>query len=858
MSSPNLPPSIFSLSNANRFRFWCVVNVLRAWCFANAFPLVYSQLSGFRLDTLSLLGPRAKQSTQCEPTDDICFASNAGVPVYRVAAICGGCVHFSVLIVALGSVPMIAGLRNFGHWRQSMRTVTLLISLHFGTSIVYFSLSSLPPSPDPYWIFPLRNLEWLFSVPLIVTVLGNLCCAAESFVNPDVSNRQATIAVNGEISTDRDTTATGATDDDEKQAERDAFLSSGSLASADVNNPVLQYAADSAVYHANAIAMGVLGCFGPLTLTPLGNILTCFATISLIIGWILLKNLLFAVAKQQSTSSADSSTSSMVWFLNFTPVYLGVFWVLFGVVRVGRLFYELVYLDKGLYGSGASKLLLEGEVPDHCMVEEVLFTIFDAVVKAQTAHLFQEVSVVKLTIFLALSHQAELKLRSSTDQFLRFVFHEIRVPFNALILSLEVLKSDSLSGDSAKQDPNTKEHFEIATTASHSMMRIMNDVLSLQRIASGKLVLCQEPVNPASVASIVCKSHVYEAEVKKVRVKYEAIEGEGCGGNLLLMIDEVRFSQVCNNLISNAIKFAKKDVQVKVEMRPAVAGDIGMDGDGGGGGGEGRVFVRVMVIDDGAGISKENKAFLFKQFSQIKARELQNSGGSGMGLWICRQLASIFNGKIGVESLGEGKGATFNFEFVANRATKEQIEESKEKRSEMRLELNKTPLSSPALAKRVLEGEGEAREGWEEKGKEKSLARVIAEKKGQETKKSSFEEFHALVVDDVKSNRLLVGRVLTRLGMSVDLADDGDTAIEAVLKKKPDILFMDNTMPRMTGIVATKKIRDLGYTFPIIGVTGNSLDEDCNEFMEAGTTAVFVKPVTPKVISKICQENLFP
>ena len=84
------------------------------------------------------------------------------------------------------------------------------------------------------------------------------------------------------------------------------------------------------------------------------------------------------------------------------------------MVRVGRLFYELVYLDEGLYGS-----VLEGEVPYHCMLEEVLFTILDAVVKAQTAHLFQEVSVVKLTIFLALSHQAELKLRSSTDQFLR-------------------------------------------------------------------------------------------------------------------------------------------------------------------------------------------------------------------------------------------------------------------------------------------------------------------------------------------------------------------------------------------------------------------------------------------------------
>lgn len=105
----------------------------------------------------------------------------------------------------------------------------------------------------------------------------------------------------------------------------------------------------------------------------------------------------------------------------------------------------------------------------------------------------------------------------------------------------------------------------------------------------------------------------------------------------------------------------------------------------------------------------------------------------------------------------------------------------------------------------------------------------------------SSESFHALVVDDVKSNRLLVCRVLIRLGLSVDLADDGDTAIEAVIKKKPDIIFMDNTMPRMTGIVATKKIRDLGYTFPIIGVTGNSFDEDCNEFMDAGTMAFFFK-----------------
>jgi len=98
--------------------------------------------------------------------------------------------------------------------------------------------------------------------------------------------------------------------------------------------------------------------------------------------------------------------------------------------------------------------------------------------------------------------------------------------------------------------------------------------------------------------------------------------------------------------------------------------------------------------------------------------------------------------------------------------------------------------------------------------------------------------------------------VLEKLKLSVELADDGVTALAAYEKRKPDIIFMDNTMPRMSGVEATRILRERGSTVPILGVTGNSLEDDCKLFLEAGADVVFVKPITPGVIAKSCEEWL--
>jgi len=132
----------------------------------------------------------------------------------------------------------------------------------------------------------------------------------------------------------------------------------------------------------------------------------------------------------------------------------------------------------------------------------------------------------------------------------------------------------------------------------------------------------------------------------------------------LLIFDKERMHQIVNNLVSNAIKFSKSTIVVSLEL--SVVEDV--------------MNVLIKVIDDGAGISKEDQDKLFQQFSQIKAKELQNLGGSGMGLWICRQLVTLFEGKISSFSEGNGKGATFQFEFKTAIATEEQIRTSKDKK----------------------------------------------------------------------------------------------------------------------------------------------------------------------------------
>jgi len=211
------------------------------------------------------------------------------------------------------------------------------------------------------------------------------------------------------------------------------------------------------------------------------------------------------------------------------------------------------------------------------------------------------------------------------------------------------------------------------------------------------------------------------------------------------------------------------------------------------------------VKDHGVGIAKENQSKVFKMFEQEDSSTTRKFGGSGLGLTISRSLAQMMNGRLYLESeLGEG--TSFLFEVELFKDIKQHI--SKEERAETQHETEVSSLSGKVL-----------------------------------------------LVEDNKSNQLLMKILLEELRLEVEIADDGLEAITAFKTKNYDLILMDENMPNLNGIEATIKIRalesaDMDKHIPIIAVTANALKGDRERFLAAGMNDYLSKPVDPIALKK--------
>ncbi|PZX11347.1 signal transduction histidine kinase [Palleronia aestuarii] len=201
--------------------------------------------------------------------------------------------------------------------------------------------------------------------------------------------------------------------------------------------------------------------------------------------------------------------------------------------------------------------------------------------------------------------------------------------------------------------------------------------------------------------------------------------------------------------------------------------------------------LRVEVRDSGVGIGKKDLPKLFREFSQIDAGARRKFGGTGLGLVICKRLIEALDGRIGVET-SQGRGSCFWFEVPA-----------------APIELQaRTP--SPAST---------ARAGIRHSGR-------------------------VLVVEDNAINRQVACDLLMRLGVDAFCAEDGQQGIEAVVAERIDLVFMDMQMPVMDGIAATRKLREMGFRTPIVGLTANAFVSDRAACLDAGMNDYLSKPVT--------------
>jgi len=226
--------------------------------------------------------------------------------------------------------------------------------------------------------------------------------------------------------------------------------------------------------------------------------------------------------------------------------------------------------------------------------------------------------------------------------------------------------------------------------------------------------------------------------------------------------------------------------------------------------------LRIEVHDTGVGISKPNQQKLFGEIVQFDAAQLQNGGGSGIGLWISKKIVDLHGGRIGVKS-EPGKGSMFYVE----------------------LDVAPKPASELVVKDQVTR-----------------MLSHETDEQSVEAIPSVANNIRVLVVDDSAVNRKMLKRLIQPRVGQISEAENGMVAVSKVRESigagSPfDLIFMDATMPEMCGTDATVCIRGLGYQGMIVFLTGNVTPEDIDRFMASGANDVIVKPCTLVSVVKI-------
>ncbi len=370
---------------------------------------------------------------------------------------------------------------------------------------------------------------------------------------------------------------------------------------------------------------------------------------------------------------------------------------------------------------------------------------------------------------------------AAKSEFLANMSHELRTPLTAIIGFAELLSQQFFGKLNEKQLAYVNDIFD----SGHLLLKLINDILDLARVESGKMELRISSVRLSQLLEN-CLGMV-RGGVARRALDLDLVIDEDLA-RIEILADETKLKQILFNLLSNATKFTPSGGCIRLTVERS---------------GDELIF---RVSDTGIGLKSEDKLLIFKPFEKLDSSLSCSESGTGLGLALVKKLVDLHGGRVWVESEGEGKGSTFSFVIPFLKSPKDRIEKTE-------------PYSRAVTlpSQRLIPD---------------LLVEVPASPK-------------VLVVEDNKTHLKLLAHLLEAGGYKVIQAASAEEGIRSSEINNPAIILMDMSLPGMDGLAATRIIKSNPITrhIQIIALTANTMKIDATIARESGCDAYLVKPV---------------
>ncbi|MCR5283042.1 MAG: EAL domain-containing protein [Lachnospiraceae bacterium] len=402
------------------------------------------------------------------------------------------------------------------------------------------------------------------------------------------------------------------------------------------------------------------------------------------------------------------------------------------------------------------------------------------------------INVLKASRLARIEEQKAIASNEAMSSFLANMSHEIRTPINAVLGMDEMILKES-------KNDKVLGYAKTIESAGKTLLSLINDILDFSKIESGKMDILNHEYDLASVLLDVTAMIRMKAAEKDLALELDADPALPCH----LMGDEVRLRQVLLNLLGNAVKYTKNG-SVQLKVRGTFEGD--------------QVQLKLSVKDTGIGIKPEDQEKLFEKFNRLDMAQNKTIEGTGLGLAITRQIITLMNGDISVESV-YGKGSTFTVTLPQKVVGGEKLGD---------------------LSKRQVYGD-----------------------KDKETQRPFYAgDAKILLVDDTPVNHIVVRELLSSTGIQIDEASSGEECLEMVAKTRYDLILLDFRMPKMDGIETLHAMKEmegnLSSGVPVIALTANAIFGARERFIQEGFHDYITKPVSGKRLEQVMLSYLPP